>query len=347
MGKKRLVYVDYLKITAMLGVVMSHALAQTLNVHRFSFSWHISNIFLGLVSPAVGIFFMVSGALILSSPHTDDLKYLFTHRIVKIGIPFLFWSGVSIAVFEMLDKGFNWGAWFHKMLLMYNVYPTLPYWFLYPLFGFYLLSPMLKAFVDKASVKVLDYAILLWLVTNILFPFLVAVLPHEYGIYFSYIKEVNLIFLGQTLGYFLLGYRLDREPIKPHTLQLNFVATLLLLVITIVLNFENQLFHWHIPVIGYAPSVFAVILAIEIFLTVKKWDFYHPITRTQRHYVTTLSTLSYGVYLTHGMVIQLLEQVFKIDNFFLVFLITSVVCLSFTYGVSKIPHLRYFLLGMD
>ncbi len=347
MGKRRLIYVDYLKITAMLGVVMSHALAETLNDHRFTFSWHVSNVVLGIVSPSVGIFFMVSGALILSSPHTDDVKYLFKHRLVKIGIPFIIWSGISIAVLMQLDGVFKWGNWFHKMLLIYHQYPILPFWFLYPLIGFYLLSPILKAFVDKASTRTLDYAIALWLVTNIILPFLSKIFPPDIGIYFTYIKQVNLILLGQTIGYFLLGYRLDKEPIKPHTFQNNLVSTLLLLVITMVLNFENQFFHWHIPVIGYAPSIFAVLLACEIFLTVKKWDFYHPLTRTQRRRVTELSTLSYGVYLTHGMVIQIVEQVFKIDNFFLVFLITIVVCLSFTYGVSKVPRLRYFLLGMD
>ncbi|AKP67924.1 hypothetical protein ABM34_10545 [Companilactobacillus ginsenosidimutans] len=326
---------------------MSHSLAETLNQNRFSFDWHVKNIFLGTVSPAVGIFFMVSGALILSSTKTDNIGYLFKHRLVKIMVPFLIWSGISILVMMQLDGNVSWGMWLHRMLLLYNRFPIIPFWFLYPLIGFYLLSPILKAFVDKASMRTLDYAIILWFVTNICLPFIAQLLPKKFGIYFTYIPNSNLIILGQTIGYFLLGYRLDKTPIKPHTFQSNVVATLLLLAITIILNYENLLYHWHIPVIGYAPSIFAVILAMEIFLMVKKWDYYHPLTRSRRRRVTLLSTMSYGVYLTHGMVIQIIEEAFHIDNFFLVFLLTSVICLVFTYAVSKIPKARFFLLGMD
>jgi surface polysaccharide O-acyltransferase-like enzyme len=346
MGSKRIVYIDYLKITAMLGVVMSHSLAETLNDHVLSLQWHISNVLIGLVSPAVGIFYMVSGALILSSRHTNDIKYLWTHRLVKIVVPFIIWSAITVGVLMQVAGQFKVGTWFNKLLLIYHQFPIIPFWFLYPLIGFYLISPMIKAFVDNASNKLIDYILAVWFVTNILFPFLVEVLPHKYGIYFTYIPNSNMIFLGQTFGYFLLGYRLSKIQVKANTFWEDFAATILLLAITIVVNIENVAFHWKFPVIGYT-SIVAVILAMEIFLMVRKFSMKHPINRITRHYVAEISTLTYGVYLTHGLVIQLTEQIFKITNAFLVFLITTAICLLFGFIISKIPKVRFFLLGMD
>ncbi|MQS89892.1 acyltransferase [Companilactobacillus mishanensis] len=347
MTNKRIVYIDYLKILAMLGVVMSHSLAQGLNKDMFSFNWHVGNFFLGLVSPAVGIFFMVSGALILSSPRTYDLKYLFSHRIVRLIVPFLIWSAISITVFMYMDG--NASLWFlvNKMLLLYHQMPIIAFWFLYPLIGFYLLSPILKIIVDRTDTKILDYAIILWFVTNMLLPFIAAMLPKEIGVYFKASSVSNFFMLGQSLGYFLLGYRLTLAPIHKNTLHLNVIATTLLLLITVILNFENNLYHINIPVIGYVPSVFAMLFAMEIFLTFRKIDFYHQISRLKRHYFTLLSKMSYGVYLTHGIVVEVLNRVLKIDGFFWVFLITSVVCILFTYIVSRIPKVRFILFGMD
>ncbi|WP_125770931.1 acyltransferase [Companilactobacillus furfuricola] len=343
---KRIAYIDYLKITAMLGVVMSHSLAATLSQDPLSPAWHLKNIAIGLVSPAVGIFYFVSGALILSSQHTDDLKYLWTHRLVKIFIPFLIWSIVTIAVLMHLDHNFSIDGLVKEILLIYHKFPIVPYWFLYPLLGFYLISPMIKAFVDKATPKVLDYIIGVWFVTNMLLPYIVSILPHKYGIYFTANPQYNLIFLGQTFGYFILGYRISKQPLNPKAQPVNIAATTLLFLFTIVMNAENVAFHLNIPVIGFS-SIFSLLLATELFITVRTWarNHQHSIKNQQRF--ALISSLSYGVYLTHGLVIQVIEEIFKITNAFAVFGLTTVICLLFCYIVSKIPKVRFILLGIS
>lgn len=344
--KKRIAYIDYLKITAMLGVVMSHSLAATLSQDPLSFEWHLKNIAIGLVSPAVGVFYLVSGALILSSKHTDDLKYLWTHRLVKIFVPFLIWSMVSVAVLMHLDHNFSWVGWANQILSVYHKFPIIPFWFLYPLLGFYLISPMVKAFVDKASPKVLDYIIGVWFVTNMLLPYIVSMLPKRYGIYLTANPQYNLIFLGQTFGYFILGYRIAKQPIKPKSQPVNIVATLLLFVFTIVMNAENVAFHLNVPVIGFS-SIFSLLLATELFITVRTWARNHQHSSKNQQRLALISSLSYGVYLTHGLTIQVIEQAFGITNAFAVFALTTVICLAFCYIVSKIPKVRFVLLGIS
>lgn len=343
---KRIAYIDYLKITAMLGVVMSHSLAATLSQNPLSWEWHLKNITLGLVSPAVGIFYLVSGALILSSKHTDDIKYLWTHRLVKICVPFVIWSAISIAVLMNLDHSFTWTGLIRQMAEIYHKFPIVPYWFLYPLVGFYLISPMVKAFVDKATPKVLDYIIGVWFVTNMLLPYIVSIIPKKYGIYFTANPQYNLIFLGQAFGYFILGYRISKQPINLKSQPVNIAATALLFLFVIVMNAENVAFHLNVPVIGF-NSIFSLLLATELFVTVRTWARNHIHTHKNQQRLALFSTLSYGVYLTHGFVIQVIEQAFRIVNPFAVFGLTTVICLAFCYIVSKVPKVRFFLLGIS
>ncbi|AKP67743.1 acyltransferase [Companilactobacillus ginsenosidimutans] len=345
MSQKRINYIDYLKIMAIFGVVLSHSLANTLAGKMFTAQWDWANFFLGIVSPSVGIFFMVSGALILTSPHTNDLHYLFTHRLVKIVVPFLIWAGITIAVFNRTIPGFSANIWFHKFLTIYNQFPSTAFWFMYPLIGFYLLSPMIKAFVDKASLRVVDYVILLWFITNILLPFIVQIMPSRYAIYLSYQPKFSLILLGQTFGYFLIGYRLHKTPIKRPKVKWNFILTITLLALTIGLNYLNAKKITNIPVIGYESPI-AVIFTAEIFWTIKKWSVRNPLVDKFKNITPLFSSLAYGIYLSHGVIMSILETVLNVHNFVIVFVLTSIICLLLTYLVSRIPKVRYTLFGI-
>lgn len=330
----------------MFGVIMSHSLAADLHVNKFSLNWYLVNGVLGLVSPAVGLFFMTSGYLILSSAHTKDLGYLVKHRLVKILVPFIIWSGISVAALMILNNQLSFGPWLQKMLLLYHDFPIVPYWFIYPLIVFYVLSPVIKKFVDNADNKLIDYALLIWFLTNILLPFIVAMLPKSVGVYFQANDKFNLLMVGQTLGYFILGYRIGNAKLEKKTLNLNIIAMILLFAITIVINYENNIFHINIPVIGY-DSAIAVILTAMIFLVFKKFEMVHPGKHNPHPLLTELSKLSYGIYLMHGFVISYVFEMMQVKNFFLVFLITSVICLVVIYLISKIPYLRYWMIGFE
>jgi len=346
-GKKRIDYVDYLKIIAMLGVIMSHSLvANVLNDPPLTTKWYILNVILEIISPSVGIFFMVSGALILSSRHSESVGYLFKHRMTKIGIPFLIWSGLSILVFERVDGKITFGIWLHKFLLMYNQYPTPAFWFFYPLLGFYLVSPLVKMFVEKASDKVIDYIIILWFITNIVLPTIANLLPAKYGLFFVAKPDSNLIFIGQAFGYFLIGYRLHRSPIKEGTLHKNVIWMIVLFILAFVIKVVNNVYHINFGIMDYL-SIVTLILTAEIFLVVKKWSYKHPISINLQKYTMFLSKLTFGMYLTHGIMMQVVTSKLGITKFILLFPVTTILCLIMTYIISKIPKVRYYLIGID
>lgn len=341
----RFVYVDYLKIMAILGVVMSHSLATPLASGSITPSWYVVNVLLTLVSPSVGIFFMVSGALILSSTHTNQLGYILKHRILKVGISFVIWSGITVFLFGISsNSGFK--PWLKTMLSMYHQYPAIAFWFMYPLIGFYLLSLMLKVFVDKANIHILDYIILLWLVTNMLLPFLVEILPSNIGSFLNFSKDFNLIILGKTIGYFLIGYRLHKTPIRNKSILGDVLLVMLLASIIAVTNILNNLHYSNFPVIGY-NSIISLIFSIEIFWLFKKWSTFHRISPKLEQITTLLSSLTFGIYLTHGAVMIYVHKIIQPNDYLLVFFLTVGLSFILTYTISKIPKLRYFLIGIE
>ncbi|MQS90161.1 acyltransferase [Companilactobacillus mishanensis] len=342
----RSVYIDYLKVLASFGVILSHSLATPLTEAMFTTKWYVVNVLLGMVTPCVGIFFMISGAMVLSSHNSRSIKYLFTRRLPRIGIPFLIWAGLTMAVFSEVGHNFNFNVWLENMLSMYHQYPTVAFWFMYPLFGFYILSPLMKVFVDNSSLKMVDYILGIWFVTNMLFPFIAAVVPKQYAGFFSYLPAYNMIFLGQVFGYFLLGYRLHKAPIKYKSTPLNFSVIAVIAVFTILINILNNKHITNIPVVG-SDSLVVMFFAISIFWAIKKWSLNHPISLRVQQFTTTLSNLSYGIYLTHGIVMMFVDTIWGVKNFFLVFLITSLFCVILTYTMSKIPKIRYILLGIS
>ena len=93
---------DLLRVASMVGVVYLHTAAGALRQLGTPL-WHFSNLISSLATAAVPLFFMLSGALLLSHPRTAELGTLFRRRLPKVLIPLLAWSGVVIALAGVLS----------------------------------------------------------------------------------------------------------------------------------------------------------------------------------------------------------------------------------------------------
>ena len=81
---------DLLRVASMVGVVYLHTAAGALRQLGTPL-WHFSNLLSSLATAAVPLFFMLSGALLLSHPRTAELGTLFRRRLPKVLI--LCWPG--------------------------------------------------------------------------------------------------------------------------------------------------------------------------------------------------------------------------------------------------------------
>ena len=198
---------DVLRVLSMLGVVYLHTAAGSLRSFSYHSLWNFSNLITVMVTPAVPLFFMMSGALLLSEEKTGDLGQLFRRRIPKVLVPLLCWSAVSL--------GYNFlrgdpQAALTSLSRLLNTPVLVPYWFLYALIPMYLISPLLKAMTDHLTDRQWDYMMALWAILTLGLYTVRSFVPDTWELVFTEHWTLNLNMIGGYLGYFLLGAYLER-----------------------------------------------------------------------------------------------------------------------------------------
>ena len=150
---------------------------------------------------AVPCFFMLSGAFILSSSHNAEFRYFYRKAFRSIGVQALVFSflyflwSVLLTWRAVLYKGADISCMWLPLLRLLKGAPYLHLWYLYVLFGLYLLAPLVIRF--RLSVSAQSFSRVAWVF------FLAAaaglctsthLLYWDPGVWFRY------------LGYFMLGY---------------------------------------------------------------------------------------------------------------------------------------------
>src|SRR5258706_611394 len=139
---------------------------------------------------------MASGYLLLSKnePYLDFFK----KRVLKVFIPFVVWSVIYLVwKGEALDK---------PILTILKTYslgiirgPRENHlWFFYELFGLYLFTPILRIFIEKASLKDLSYFCGIWFLLVPFANFVQEFTPIKIGFEYQ--------FLGGYIGDFIFCY---------------------------------------------------------------------------------------------------------------------------------------------
>lgn len=161
------------------------------------------------------------------------------------------------------------------------------YWYVYMILGLYLVAPILQHFLQNADEHMVLYACMMVstvVVMNTLIPdFLVT----------KRMVSSNLIFLG----YFLSGYY-----VKQHLLQKSWSKTILntSAILLLLLSFINQYY----PVVNQGVVVY--FMSIAFFGALMKCNIENGIVAK---YVTFVSRTSYGMYLSHVLIISVFVRI--------------------------------------
>lgn len=153
-------------------------------------------------APCIGLFFMVSGALLL--PVNTDYNTFIKRRLSKVVMPTLIWSAVYIGASAYASGDYS-KIWHSLLSLPFSPQGSSVLWFMYTLIGLYLLAPILGTWAATASRKELQTVLALWCVT-LCYPIIEL---------FATVNETStgiLYYFNGYAGYFLLGYYLKRFP---------------------------------------------------------------------------------------------------------------------------------------
>lgn len=314
MNKK--MYIEWLRCIAMFCVVLVHVCVTA----RTDFPIHtkledslvvcVTNI----LHFAVPVFFMITGALFLNPQKKISLELLLKKYTLKYILGILVF-GWGFAFMEQLFGGFNNLP--HKLvksfLLMLQGKSWNHMWYLYALVGIMLSMPIWKMVVkvceEEKNISMLKYITgVIFFFTSVIY-FIDKITDTKFGIVFP----IGVIYIG----YLLTGYMIDKEYIKiGKCVAISMIIISSAIIIGCGCLYVYKGYDWA-QEIGQYNSPIVIILSVGVFALAKavvkeedtgKCD-------TKKNIIAFISANSYGVYIVHMLVINIIYKLVKISPF--------------------------------
>lgn len=193
---------DLLKLIAILSVIGLHVFQiwnngqQILNFNFYALA--------EITRPCVPLFLMITGALLLN--REIEIKTFLKKKWVRIIYPFIFFLIIHLIILQ--PESFN--------VLTYN-------WYFWMILGVYLSIPIINRYILNASLKDLEYFVLLILISLAVYQFLFI---------FQIPNNIDLNFFIGPISYMIMGYYLSVKEFKLNTNKIITIAFLIFISVT-------------------------------------------------------------------------------------------------------------------
>jgi surface polysaccharide O-acyltransferase-like enzyme len=290
-----------------------------------------------LTAAGIGLFFMVSGALLL--PVKIETGDFLKKRIGKIIGPLLFWTLFYMVV--GLLTGRIQSAELPKSLL------SIPFstqghgvlWFMYTLAGLYLLAPILSPFLERASERELRFYLLLWAVA-LCFPILALFLDVNRS------TTGMLYYFTGYVGYFVLGYYLHAY--KPRVKTIFMIAMIIVPLVFFAIHRYYSLDGDFFDVFGYL-SITIVVMSFAWFIGIR--SMIEQLRLGGAKLLTELSNACFGIYLVHIFIMRnilwhsdfIVHAFGGIGQIVMTWMSTFAISFALTYLISYLPYAEYIV----
>lgn len=301
---KRYDYMDWLRALSIFVVVGIHVVSKIINnTAPDDWVWHFANAVDSGLRWCVPIFFMLSGALLLTRSKEESVGTFLRKRLSKVVIPLVFWSFVY-TLYNVYELGESYTA--YQILVQFltdDIYYHL--WFLYTITGLYIMAPFLKLLVLHMDKKTFQAFLLLWMAFASFLPFVPKFLEFEIA--------VTPGLFEPYIGYFLLGAYLVLYPVpKKYLLPLGLLAIAGYFATWWGTSFVNaglpegefdDFFYEH-----YRPN--ALFITLFVFI-----GFQHMSSKIKPNaLITRISTATFGIYVIHPLIQTYLNKFFGFNE---------------------------------
>lgn len=221
--EKRIVWLDIVKFIAIFMMIAVHCTDNVTPAERSEPWYNLWGSFYGsLMRPAIPLFVMVTGALLL--PVKQDIQTFYTRRLTRLIIPFLIWSvlynlfpwitGIAGLPADVINDFFVWaepdqsftGSLHNILMIPFNFSMlAVQMWYVYLLIGLYLYMPIFSAWVRQATVKEQRLFLAFWFV-SLFIPYLREYLSKDLWGTCSWNEFGLLYYFAGFNGYLLLGH---------------------------------------------------------------------------------------------------------------------------------------------
>ncbi len=355
MERKRIDYLNYLKVLATLGVIIIHLIGEFwVNTNTRSFGWNVANFFESLTRGSVPIFVMISGALFLS--RDLSIEKLYKKYILRLVVAYVLWSafyavafpvGKAIVVdgfvpeYKVIISNFI-GGWYHM-------------WFIPMIIGLYMCVPLIRLIVK--SERITGYFLVLSFIFTLALPWIVSLAEDFAGeIIFEHINLLNGLVSYMTMDhvrgytfYFVLGHWINNASFNRQQRTWIYILGVFGFAVSLVLS-SAVAWKTGIPSQTYYQylSLNIALGAIAVFTLFKHMNFKNE---KANYIVSKLSKYSFGAYLVHAFVISMFEisgiTVASFNTLISVPVLTIVVAvISFagSIALNKIPKLNSWIV---
>ncbi len=342
-------YINGLRILAIYAVATAHvAIWLTMATPPFVFNWWLGCWLFYLGHFSIPVFVMVSGALLLDDSRRESAGQFYRRRMIRVGVPLMVWTVVYLLVRRFID---------HEPLSLGRIIQLIltgdPYyhlWFLYMIFGLYLITPALRTFVRCATQGQRWLLIVLGLVlANGYFQTDVLLWDNERSIFTMFVPFI---------AFYLCGYEI--RLIDPKRVPSRYLALAVVLSALYFAAFSGPFLDRAGGVgVRYLFDFFSlpmVFLSVAIFWAAYLWDARRPpLTGIRKTALEWVSSTVLGIYVLHPLVLTVLREALGkraavgagedlrasfLLGVTLVPLVTFVICYLITSLLMNIPLIR-------
>ena len=291
-----------------------------------------------LTAPGIGLFIMVSGALLL--PVRLSTKEFLRKRLGKVAAPTIVWTIVYYTVApwtKTVHRGESLGC---LLSIPFSAQFNGVLWFMYMLIGLYLLAPILSAWLQNASKREIEFYLGLWMIT-LCYPLIRS---------FISVNEGNtgiLYYFGGYAGYFLLGYYLQHYQVEMPIwncvvmIALPFMAGVMLKALNINIDFYDLF--WYL-------SALTSIACIGWFCLMKRLTSQYSNKKEWHSPLILISNYCFGIYLSHIFIMrgllwhwEWLRELEGVTQILVTTFITFIGSFFITWFLSHLPGAGYII----
>lgn len=342
--KKRLVYLDALRILAIMCVIFNHS-----GNNGFFLYTTTDNVLVQVVSIFISsfckigvlLFFMISGALLLGKE--ESIKELYLKRVLRYIIILFVFS--FIRYIYLVHNGqitFGWKDLIRKITTG-QIYT--PYWFLYSYLSFLISLPILRKIAKTLNTMEYLYLFVLYVISGGIFGVLARTFLGQIVIAVPFTADVIIYPL---LGYFI-AYKIPKEKETLTSILIACIAAFSGLCINdFITEYDYHIFG------GWTEgglSLFVIFSAAAVFLIAKYFFEHIHLPAFLEQFICTLGSCTFGVYLMEcyikdyfGFIQKMLTTVMPrpVAAFLYLFCILLIGA-AITYVLKKIPVIRKLL----
>ena len=317
--KKRIIYLDYLRVLAIFGVLLNH----------ISNNWNGGGEFLNHLI-AVGynsagrigvpLFLMLTGILLLNNklPIKDFIK----RRYPRVIIPFIFWMTLFVLYKTfVLDPSLLNGNPVMSAVISF----LSDRWYVWMILGVYLIIPIFAGYIKGTKLEGVKYFLIIWFITTALFT-----LSKVLGFSLHYL---DLAIFSGPMGFLMLGYYLHNKEFNMSPKRIVIISLIVFIIFTLIktyiVNHDVELsytFRYFIFTVKshLENDTVSIIQVAALFMLVKyipmvKSGICDKITKFCNKkrmllLIISISQASYGVYLCHYFITLSIRKILTLKG---------------------------------